>query len=83
MAKDEKSEAVGSVMKFLDWAVDHQRVEIYNPVEHPITEKNTIPRGWGVDSEGDKGFSIKFHLSKPSRDEVEALVKHWADVNYD
>ena len=51
--------------------------------EQSITEKNTIPRGWGVDSEGDKGFSIKFHLSKPSRDEVEALVKHWADVNYD
>jgi len=82
MSGDAKKEAVESVMDFLDWAVDNQRVEIYSPVQHPITEKNTIPRGWGVGSES-KSFSIKFHISKPSRDEIETLLKHWADLNFD
>jgi len=42
MVKDEKSEAIESILEFLDWVVDHQRVEIYNPVEHPITEIRPI-----------------------------------------
>ena len=79
---DEKSDAVESVMEFLDWAVDNQRIEIYSPVEHPVTEKNTIPRGWGVGSEK-KTFSIKFHIAKPSRGEIEALLKHWAELTYE
>ena len=65
------------IMKFLDWAVESNRLDLFQNPNNTVTSIVNLPEGWGASSDETIGVKIYFRGRKLLRSDIKNLVSQW------
>jgi len=76
MSKLNKQE--DTILKFLEWAIENQRMELHVEHSKPFATEVDLPAGWGSSSSELIGIKIYYRAKKISRSQTVKLLKEWS-----